>query len=157
MLSQPTPPEKRIEKLGNLKICFTQYAAKVNFENVDYLPLDVTSAARFSCNKSATICFISTSSFLALYLFIYSYIHYTASSLLFFSQIPSHPISMKSTPFSRSNSYVSGLAVIACSSGFRCSRCLYLRSPRLRVRFRLPSTRPSVMVEPDLVILSISV
>jgi len=122
-----------------------------------YLPLDVTSVARFSCNKSATICFISISLDYSSYFLICSYIHATASSLLFFSQIPSHPMSMKSTPFSRVNSYVSGLAVIAYSSGFKCSRCLYFRSPRLRVRFRLPSTRPSVIVDPDLVILSISV
>lgn len=64
---------------------------------------------------------------------------------------------MKSTPFSRSNSYVSGLAVIACSSGFNYSRYLYFKSPRLRVKLRLPSTRPSVIVDPDFVILSISV
>ena len=121
------------------------------------LPLDVTSEAKFSWSKSATIYLISTSFFSSLYFPIYWQTQDTASSLLFFSQIPSQPINMKSTPFSRSNSYVSGFAVIAYSSGFKCSRALYLRSPRLRVRLRLPSTRPSVMVDPDLVILSISV
>lgn len=122
-----------------------------------YLPLDVTSDARFSWRRSATIYLISIVLPSPYCFFICSYTHYTASSLLFFSQIPSHPIKMKSTPFSKSNSYVSGLAVIAYSSGFKCSRYLYFKSPRLRVRLRLPSTRPSVIVEPDLVILSISV
>ena len=124
---------------------------------MNYLPLDVTSDARFSCNKSATIYLMSMDFPLSCCFFICSYTHYTASSLLFFSQIPSHPIKMKSTPFSKSNSYVSGFAVIAYSSGFKCSRYLYFKSPRLRVRLRFPSTRPSVMVEPDFVILSISV
>ena len=121
------------------------------------LPLEVTSDAKFSWSKSATIFFMSMSMLSFSYFFICSYTHATASSLLFFSQMPSQPINMKSMPFSSSNSYVSGLAVMACSSGLRCSRYLYFRSPKLRVRFKLPSTRPSVIVEPDFVILSISV
>lgn len=64
---------------------------------------------------------------------------------------------MKSISLSRSNSYVSGFAVIDYSSGVRWVLFLYLRSPKDLVRLRLPSTRPSVIVEPLLVIRSISV
>lgn len=64
---------------------------------------------------------------------------------------------MKSISLSRSNSYVSGFAVMDYSSGVRCVLFLYFRSPRDLVRLRLPSTRPSVIVDPDFVMRSISV
>jgi len=81
----------------------------------------------------------------------------TAYSLLLFSQMPSQPIRIKSMLLSSSNSYVSGFAVMAYSSGFRCSLFLYFRSPRDLVRLRFPSTRPSWMVLPAFSILSISI
>ena len=46
--------------------------------------------------------------------------------------------------------------VIAYSSGERWLRCLYFRSPNDLVRFRFPSTLPSVMTLPAFSILSIS-
>lgn len=129
-------------------------------EKID-LPLEATSGAILSNNRSSTIFLQSISLLLvkflsSFYLLICSYTHFTASSLLFFSQIPSHPINMKSHSFVRSNSYVSGLAVIAYSSGVRWDLCLYLMSPNALVRFRFPSTLPSVITLPDFSILSIS-
>jgi len=52
---------------------------------------------------------------------------------------------------------VSGFAVIAYSSGVRWGRCLYFRSPNDLVRFKFPSTLPSVITLPDFSILSISI
>jgi hypothetical protein len=67
-------------------------------------PLDVTSEAKFSWSKSPTIYLMSICMFSFSYFWIYSYTHETASSLLFFSQMPSQPIKMKSMSFSSSNS-----------------------------------------------------
>ena len=63
---------------------------------------------------------------------------------------------MKSQSGFISYSYVSGFAVIGCYSAVNSVFCLYFKSPRARVKLRLPSTRPSVIVLPAASILLIS-
>ena len=63
---------------------------------------------------------------------------------------------MKSDSGVISYSYVSGLAVIGCSSAYNSGFCLYFKSPSARVKLRFPSTRPSVIVLPAASILLIS-
>lgn len=67
--------------------------------------------------------------------------HLTISSLLFYSQIPSHPIIMNSTP-SFFTLVISGSAVMICSSGGNFGFYLYYKSPNARDKFKLPLTLP---------------
>ena len=86
----------------------------------------------------------------------FAYTHSTISSFDLVSQQPSQPIIMKSDSGVISYSYVSGFAVIGCYSAVNSVFYLYFKSPRARVKLRLPSTRPSVIVLPAASILLIS-
>lgn len=86
----------------------------------------------------------STMVFNSFFYFKRSYIYSTISSFDLVSQIPSQPMMIKSSSGCRSTTWMSGLAVMGHSSGFRSLFTLYLRSPRDLLRLRLPSTRPSV-------------
>lgn len=83
--------------------------------------------------------------------------HSTISSLVFYSQIPSQPIIMKSVAGSNSYSQQSGSEVIGYSSGVNPCFYLYFISPKARVKFRFPSTRPSTTSLPAFVILASSI
>ena len=74
-------------------------------------------------------------------------------SFTYFYQIPSHPIMMNSSFKFRSNSVISGLADINCSSHFRFAFCLQLKSPKLRERFNPPLTLPFIIYPPAFFIL----
>jgi len=112
----------------------------------NYLPVSVWFGERHSfLSKSAQISFklapiLSPASL--------EYIQLTISSFDFRSQTPSQPIKTKSKSSGISYSYTSGLAVIGYSSGEKSAFCLCFRSPRALVKFKFPSTRPSIIVEP---------
>ncbi len=78
----------------------------------------------------------------------------TISELVLIYQIPSHPIIIKSM-FSFFVFDMSGFAVIICSYGERLSFFLYSPSPKARLRFRPPFTRPKLTTPPAFVILLI--
>jgi len=78
-------------------------------------------------------------------------IHFTISSLLFYYQIPSQPIIIKSM-FSFLIFLISGLAVIICSSGDKFLFYLYYKSPKALDKFKLPLTRPYWTSPPALLI-----
>lgn len=103
-----------------------------------------------SSNKSVTISFRDYPPL------SFSYIYSTISSLLLVSQIPSQPMMMKSSSSVSSTTDVSGYAVTGCSSGFNFLFYLYFRSPRDLLRFKLPSTLPSVITLPAFSILLLS-
>ena len=69
------------------------------------------------------------------------------ASFTYLSHIPSHPMIINSSLGFLSNSVISGLALISCSSHLRLAFCLQLKSPRLRERFNPPLTRP-LMISP---------
>lgn len=132
ILSQPTPPTN----------CVTFKYTK--------LPVYTQSGDIISFKRSSIISFKLFPSL------ILPYTNSTISSLLLVSHIPSHPITMKSSSFYISKTKTSGLDVIAYSSGFRFSFCLNFKSPSDLLKFKLPSTLPSVIVLPALCIHSLS-
>jgi hypothetical protein len=67
------------------------------------------------------------------------------------SQIPSQPMTMKSSSSSICLTVMSGTQVIACSSGGKFL-FLWFRSPRDLDKLRLPSTLPSITSLPALII-----
>jgi len=73
----------------------------------------------------------------------------TISLLDLTSHIPSHPITIKSM-FSFFIFMMSGFAVIICSSGNKFLLYLYYRSPKARLRFKLPFTLPKLTYPPAL-------
>lgn len=72
------------------------------------------------------------------------------------SQIPSQPITIKSSSSSIFCVLMSGTQVIGCSVTGRFLTCLCLRSPSDRLKFKFPSTLPSITSQPALIILSYS-
>ena len=115
-----------------------------------------SSAPTLFSNRLFTICYGSTlPAFFCLC--ISSLIDSMRIRFGYFSNIPSHPISINSYFWEDiSTENTSGLAVIACFSGGNDLFCLNLKSPNALVRLRHPSTLPPQTFDPELIILPYS-
>lgn len=109
-----------------------------------WLPLSFETSSSSSSSQISSNFFFSSRGFT----------QSTISEFVFIYQIPSHPIIIKSM-FSFFIFVISGFAVIICSSGVKLSFFLYSPSPKARLRFRPPLTRPKLTTPPALVILLI--
>lgn len=74
-------------------------------------------------------------------------------SFTYLSYIPSQPIRINSSLGLLLYYLTSGLHIISCSSYARPMFFLYAKSPKLRDKFRPPSTRPLMIFPPALAIL----